>query len=169
MCCDGVVFIDDGNDAHPKQLFKGVLRVDAIDIVGNCLTRHQNLRRHLIIFCKNFLISHHQACLTDRRTCLLDCDRMLLQLLRRQMHRLFALGDSAGRNEHNVLSLIFQIAQLPHQNLQADIIHIAGFGMLQGRRTDFNDNSLFLFQQVSSGIHVCISSFGHLPVSENGA
>lgn len=94
---------------------------------------------------------------------------MLLQLLRRQMHRLFALGDSAGRNEHNVLSLIFQIAQLPHQNLQADIIHIAGFGMLQGRGTDFDDNSLFLFQQVSSGIHVCISSFGHLPISENGA
>lgn len=94
---------------------------------------------------------------------------MLLQLLRRQMHRLFALGDSAGRNEHNVLSLIFQITQLPHQNLQTDIIHIAGFGMLQGRGTDFNDNSPFLFQQVSSGIHVCISSFGHLPVSENGA
>ena len=60
---------------------------------------------------------------------------MLLQLLRRQMHRLFALGDSAGRNEHNVLSLIFQIAQLPHQNLQAGIYMLSD---LYGKYGDWN-------------------------------
>ena len=148
-----VVFIDHRDHAHFQKLGERIMGIVAVQIVHHRIFGHQDLRRHLIIFGKNPFVGHHQPRLSDGGAGLLHGDPVPAEILLGQMHGLPSLGNGAGGDEHHILSLIPQIAQLSYQNLQLDIIQLAGLRMLQGGGTDLHHDPFLILQSASILFH----------------
>ena len=108
------------------------MSIITIQIIHNGIFSHQNLCRYMIVFRKQFLISHHQTGLTDCRACLFYSHGLCLGLSLNclQIHCFFAHGNGTGSHQYDFLSLIADITEFSHQLFQPDIIQISCFGML---------------------------------------
>ena len=95
----------------------------------------------MVVFCKKLLIGHHKTCLSDGSTRLLHSDRIVFFA---DMYCPFADCNGTTGNKYHFLTLIGNIAKLPHQNIQFCIIQSARLLMLQRRGTDLDNDSLFI-------------------------
>ena len=110
---NGVIFIDNRNDAERKELLEGIHGVYAAFRIHQGRFRQKKLGSGLSILREEFLIDHHQLDLSDRCAGLL----LLEGMKRVQLHGCAPHSDRTGRYQCHVLPLISEICNLSGQNL----------------------------------------------------
>ena len=105
---DGVVFVHDRNHAEIKKPLESVDKVLAAVGVIDVVFCHQQLADAAPILREHLIVEIHQRALSDRRRGLLS-SRIARTFFQAELFNAYA--DCAGRDEHDALSGIGQIAQ----------------------------------------------------------
>ena len=132
-----------------KQFIKGIMGIIAVQIIHNGIFCHKNLSCHLIVFRKDFLIGHHQSCLSHSSTCLLPCNRIISVVEIFHAYRFLSYSYGTGGNQYHIFPSVTKVTEFSYQHIQFGVIQISCFRMLQGRGSDLYHNSLFVLQQFS--------------------
>ena len=112
---DRVILIYNRDHALCQKLIKGILSIPAVGIIDHSILGHQDLRHHLIVFSKKFLIDSHQSGLANCRTCL-----FLFKLSRFSLHSQSCCSHSngSGRYQNHIFPLVVKITEFSCKDLQ---------------------------------------------------
>jgi hypothetical protein len=139
---DGVVLVDDRDHAQAQQRRQGRARVQVAFAVGQVGMREQHLGRLDVVGAEARLVDLREAHLADGGAGLQFVD---VGRTRAEAQAQHALGDGAGRHQHDFLAERAQARNLRGPARDGVVVEAAAF-VGDERRTDLDDDAVGLLE-----------------------